>query len=71
MKIRITLTTGSWIDFDAPDDFNFMLWAGSIRESGRWLTPSIYVPHSSILTIFQVSPEGTPVDPRVEGMVKQ
>jgi hypothetical protein len=62
MKIRLTLTNGSTMDFDAPEDFNFIAWISSIRETGRWLIPQVYVPHESFLSAVVLTDDGKPVD---------
>lgn len=58
MKIRITLITGSTIDFEAPADFNLVGWAVSVRETGRFLVENCYVPHDKIVSVLRLDPEG-------------
>jgi len=69
MKIRVTLTTGMWIDFDAPDDFSIPIFISSIRATGYWLHPNVYVPHDKIVAIGRL--DGDAVAPvKIEGTLQ-
>ena len=70
MKVRVTLITGMQIDFDAPEDFNVGSFALSVRETGRWLMDTCYVPHDKIVSIIRVDQEGKPITPKVEGTLQ-
>ncbi len=58
MKIRICLKDGNHIDLDTPDDFQFGFFVATIRDTGRFLHPGIYVPHESIMSIFRIDESG-------------
>lgn len=60
MKIRINLKDGSQFTIDGPDDLNFPLFVASLRESGRWLTSSIYIPHDNISMIVALGDDDKP-----------
>ena len=60
MKIRICLKDGNHIDLETPEEFNFSFFVATIRDTGRFLHPGIYVPHDSILSIVQMD-QPTPI----------
>ncbi len=70
MKIRVHLVNGHTIDFDAPEAFNLASFAISVRETGRWLDPNVYVPHEAIVAILRVDAEGQPATPKFEGVLQ-
>lgn len=70
MKIRVTLLNGATIDFDATPDFNFVGWVMSIRETGRWLVDTVYVPHDQIVSALKLDESGKPLSPKGEGVLQ-